>query len=451
MKTIFTLLTLLALTSVTTGFAQTTYTVNSNSSYSASCSNCVFNIADNVTLTIKNTGTCNGCTFNGGNIEVEHTITCQPCSFNDNNITLDNQSIKPNSNTTSFKNVVLTATGNSAIIANTAVTITNSVFTFNNNSYFNNSGGQLDISNSSLNFFGNAYFIANAGPVNLKNGSKLVVGNGLLASNAYIKMNGPALNIYDATSSIILSNYNNYYFNWGSYNSLSNNKTFTTTYPTTASTLNCGGAGQNACGMWGAPTVYGPSAFNFAGVASMNALLPVLLTNFAATTANNQVALNWTTQQELNAAYFSVERSAIGSAWENIGTVPAKGNATALSSYTYADAAPLNGAAFYRLVVVDLDGSKSYSSTKTVRALLVKEISFYPNPAINNVHISLNSTSETTIQLMNQSGQVLQEQKVAGNTALVSFNVQQYPRGMYILKVATADGTTQTGKLLVAR
>ncbi len=434
-------------------FAQTIYTINTSSSYPANCSNCTFNIAPGATLTISQAGTCSNCTFNGGIIAVQGTITCQPCSFNNNNITLNSQSINPNSGTTSFQNVVLTAKGASSITANTAVAITNSVFTFNDLSYFNNNGGQLDISNSTLNFFGNSFFNANAGPVNLKNASKLVVGNGLLSSLAYIKINGPALNIYDNASSVVLANLNNYYFNWSSFNSLINGKTYATTYPNAASKLNCGAAGQNACGLWSAPTVYGPAGFTSAGVASVNALLPVVLTDFSISNTNAQVALTWTTAQELNAAYFSVERSTDATSWQKIGQVTAKGNASVATRYSFTDAGPLNTLTYYRLVMVDRDGNKAYSDSKKIHASLVKGISFYPNPAIDKVTISLADADHaaTTIQLLNQAGQVLQQETAAANSSLVALNVQQYPRGLYLLKVSTADGTAQTSKLMIAR
>ncbi|MEO6316447.1 MAG: T9SS type A sorting domain-containing protein [Chitinophagaceae bacterium] len=449
MKTISTLFTLMILAA--TGFGQTTYTINTSGTYSASCTNCTFNIAPTATLTINQAGSCNNCSFNGGNIIVEKTITCQPCSFNGNNITMTDQAINPNSGTTSFQNVVVNAKGVSSITANTPVNITNSVFTFNGTSFFNNNGGTLEVSNSTLNFFGNASFVANAGPVNLKNASKLVAGNGPVASQASIKINGPALNIYDNASAVVLANNNNYYFNWSSYNAVGNNKSYATTYPNAPSTLNCGGAGQHACGLWSSPTVYGPAAATAAGMASTTALLPVILSNFGVIISNDAIVLAWSTAQESSAAYFGVERSANGTTWQKIGETAAKGNTTSTTRYTFTDASPLKSLGYYRLAMVDQDGKKTLSEIKAVNASPVKGISFYPNPAVDIVNVSINnSASETTVTLMNQSGQVLQERKAGANETTVSLPVQQYPRGMYILKVVAAGGAAQVSKLMIA-
>ncbi|MEO5685371.1 MAG: T9SS type A sorting domain-containing protein [Chitinophagaceae bacterium] len=452
MKKSYILFILLMLAAFNNSFAQTVYAVTANSSYPANCTNCTFNITSGKTLSISQGGSCNNCTFNGGNIVLEKTITCQPCSFNNTTIAMNDQSINTNSGTTSFQNVVLTATGSASIKANTAINISNSVFTFNGTGYFSNNGGQLDISGSTLNFFGNTYFNANAGPVNLRNGSKLVAGNGLLNSLAYIKLNGPALNIYDNTSSVILANYNNYYYNWNSFNSLSNNHSYTTTYPSAASTLNCGAAGQNACGLYSAPTVYGPSGLTYAGVAASSSLLPVVMSNFTVANTGSRVSLEWTTQQEINAAYFTIERSANSSNWEKIGAVPATGNTAFATRYTYADNGFPGTVAYYRLAMVDQDGSKTYSTIKAVHASLIKGISVFPNPAVDNVTVDLTGNStEVMIKLMNQSGQVLQEQKAGANTAMVSLSVQQYARGTYIIAVSAADGIQQTSKLMIAR
>lgn len=449
MKTIFTLLILVTLTN---SFAQTTYTVSSNLSYSSNCSNCTFNISTGVTLTINGSVNCNNCTFSGGNISIEKDMKCQPCSFSGNTISMNNQTLKPNSGTTSFTNTTFTVGGTGAIEANTAVTITNSVFTFNNTSYFNNNGGQLDITNSKLYFNDNTYFNANAGPVNLKSASKLVAGNGLLSSHAYIKMNGPVLNIYDNASSITMGNNNNYYFNWSAYNSISNAKTYATAYPNAANSMNCGGAGQNACGVWGAPTVYGPSSLGSTGAAVISSALPVSLVGFTVNATNdNNVVIDWTSLQEINTSYFAIQRSANGSTWDRIGVTAAKVNSSVPVKYTYTDKSPLNGVAYYRLQTVDRDGKIAYSDVKVIHASLVKGISFFPNPAVDYVNVALTgAASDITVKLINQSGQVLQERKGTAGAGTVSLNVQQYARGMYILKVTAADGTEQTGKLMIA-
>jgi hypothetical protein len=277
--------------------------------------------------------------------------------------------------------------------------------------------------------------------VNLKNSTDIFIGNGTNSSKAYIKMNGPALNIYD-NSGIGLGGDNNYYFNWGSYTAGSTN----TSISTANSTLNCGNSFANSCQN---PLVYGPVSLTASGLGTIS-VLPVLLTGFNANLSGNDVYVSWTTEQETNSDHFEIERSQDGVKWELIGTVAAKGNASTVSNYSFTDNAPLSGINYYRLKMVNIDNSYNYSDIKVVRTTAVSKISFFPNPAQSFVNVSLvQSENETSIQLLNISGQILKEQKVSGATT-VTFNVEQYARGMYVLRVMNSDGSSVSNKIVIA-
>jgi hypothetical protein len=196
--------------------------------------------------------------------------------------------------------------------------------------------------------------------------------------------------------------------------------------------------------------VYGPATINASGLGTF-AILPVSLSGFTAELTGNEVALSWTTEQETNSNYFSVERSQNGSTWEEIGTVAAKGNSSTVSQYGFTDKTPLSGVNYYRLKMVNIDNSFNYSGVQIVRTTAVKEISFFPNPATTTVNVSLESTENaTSIELMNISGQVLTAKRISGaNGTTISLDVTQYARGMYIVRVINADGSSTTSKLAV--
>src|SRR5882672_5447881 len=125
MKKICTLLLFVLMMLAYNSEAQTTYTVNSNTSwngtYPATCTSCTFNISTGVTLTIDKAITCATCTFNGGNISITQNVVCQPCAFSSNKITLTGKELKPNSSTSTFSSVTLSATGSADLLANTPV------------------------------------------------------------------------------------------------------------------------------------------------------------------------------------------------------------------------------------------------------------------------------------------------------------------------------------------
>jgi hypothetical protein len=349
MKKNFTLIIVLTMLMASSAKAQTTYAISSNTSWNTliggGCSNCIFNISVGVTLSMDKAMTCSTCTFNGGTIVISQDVVCQPCTFSGNNITLNNKQLKTNSSTNSFSNVTMTVNGTGDILANAAVNISNSTFTFNGTSYFSNNSTTLNMTASSMRFNGNAYFTANGGPVNLMSNSSLVAGDGTIASTAHIYMNGPTLNIYD-NSSVVAKNVNNYYFNWSAYNSPTNSKTYST-YP---NSFNCGGSNPHACN----PYAYGGVMLNSSGIAPAT-ILPVVLGEFYGEYSNNQVSLVWSTQNELNFDHFTMERCSDDFSWSEIGTVAATGDASG-SHYSFRDEAVFSANPNYRLRMTDKDG-----------------------------------------------------------------------------------------------
>lgn len=444
MKKICTLLTLVFLIAVHNSQAQTTYTVSSNTSwngtYGATCSNCTFNISAGKTLTIDKNINCSGCTFNGGNIYIIMDVVCQPCTFSGNNITLSNKELKPNSGTTSFSSVTLSATGAADLLANTPITITNSTFTFNNTSFFKNNGGQMDMTSSTANFYGDAYFLANAGPVNLKSTSRLVAGNGTISSTAYIKMNGPTLNIYD-NSSITIKNKNNSYFNWGSYNAASTGSS----YSTSTNSLNCGGANPHSCS---APNVYGCATLNASG-SSACSILPVSLNDFSAEYINNHVDLVWSTSEEINFDRFVVELSTDETNWYEIGTVYSKYSSIGNTYYFTDDAMPEN-TNYYRLKIVDKDGKVSYSKIISIEGrTAASKVNIYPNPVTNlTFNIKLPSADATVVNVFTMDGRLLFMTSFQGQTNYQVRLPESASSSKYLIVQVISKGQTNTFNIL---
>jgi hypothetical protein len=314
---------------------------------------------------------------------------------------MNNTALNLQSSDASFSGVIITIAGTGSINATAPVNMSNSVFTFSNNSFFLNNGGALTLTKSVMYFYNNSYFLANAGPVNLKSISSLVAGNGSTSSNAYIKINGAQLDIYD-NSFITLANTNNYYFNWNSYSSISNNKTYTTS----TNTMNCGRPGQNKCS---APNVYGPASVNLSGIISGN-VLPIVLSDFKASLINSQsVAISWTTQQEINSDHFTIERSGDSINWEAIGICNAKGNSSVISYYSFTDASPFNSINYYRLQMADMDGKTQSSNIIYVAiASIEKEAIIYPNPVTNlSFNLKVYTVEPVIVNVFSMEGRMI--------------------------------------------
>ncbi len=245
MKTIFTTIAYLIITAHL--HAGTVYSITSDKSWNGNfpsyCGSCIFNISAGVTLTLNTSATCNSCTINGGTVTLTHDFTFQQSTFINTTVNVGTYTFNLQNNGTNFSNAVVNVSGTGNFNPSGTLSISGSTFNFSGTSSFNNNGGQLDISSSNIYFYGNSFFNATAGPVNLNSSSQMIAGDGTVASKAYLLFNGPTLNLDDAGSALYIANLNNYYYNWGAYNSLSNSKT----YSATSNNKNRGRSGQNSC------------------------------------------------------------------------------------------------------------------------------------------------------------------------------------------------------------
>lgn len=164
--------------------------------------------------------------------------------------------------------------------------------------------------------------------------------------------------------------------------------------------------------------------------------LPLTLLQFQAENNGSLVQLQWQTSQEENTASFAVERSADGKTFTTIGTVKAVNNASFKNSYALTDAQPLNGTAYYRLKMIDIDGRFTYSQFVSVRNNYNAALQIAPNPASNVLYVQAKGKGQVTVQITDINGRILQQQRVmlTGNTSF-TVNIQQLLPGSYYLIV----------------
>lgn len=95
--------------------------------------------------------------------------------------------------------------------------------------------------------------------------------------------------------------------------------------------------------------------------------LPVTLTKFEAKPFSSGSLLTWGTAMEKNFDYFCVEASVDGVGFQQVGRVPARGgNSTGALSYSFTDSYQLDRITYYRLRIVDRDGTYSFSPVRIV-------------------------------------------------------------------------------------
>lgn len=164
--------------------------------------------------------------------------------------------------------------------------------------------------------------------------------------------------------------------------------------------------------------------------------LPVKLSFFnVKAESNSSVKLEWTTSFEQNTEIFEIERSNDNRNFTSVGKVVAQ-NLSAGKRYQYIDNTATNGENFYRLKIVDVDGSFSYSDVKSAIVENSHQIKVYPNPAKSVINII--SKEAQPFYVYDTNGKLVMQGKTnaGGNTQI---NITHLAAGIYFIKT---KGTT---------
>lgn len=175
--------------------------------------------------------------------------------------------------------------------------------------------------------------------------------------------------------------------------------------------------------------------------------LPVRLVNFDLYQENHHVALNWTTAEEVNFSHFEIEKTSDLKSWYTLHSTPSNGG----GRYSYVDAAFVTAPiTYYRLKMVDMDGSYSHSTVKSVRSSLSRDlVVFHPNPARNFLKYTAPEGEVKAISLYDVTG-VLKAGTQHFN-ASNTLDISGFADGIYLVDVQLNDGTSLRQKILIIK
>lgn len=169
--------------------------------------------------------------------------------------------------------------------------------------------------------------------------------------------------------------------------------------------------------------------------------LSVNLFNFDANLINRETVLDWSTENENNAAYFGLERSQNGLEFKEIGQRAAAGNSTSLINYQTIDKDPYIGVSYYRLRMVDIDGFYTYSSTKTIYNAPFELINLYPNPAENELFLQIGSprNMDVKLEIYDNLGKIVQAKEIVVKTGYytIGLDISALSQAIYRFKITT--------------
>ncbi|HEY8400775.1 MAG TPA: T9SS type A sorting domain-containing protein [Cytophagaceae bacterium] len=174
--------------------------------------------------------------------------------------------------------------------------------------------------------------------------------------------------------------------------------------------------------------------------------LPVKLIDFTASSHNDIVSLNWVTTAEKELSMYVVQSSTDAVSFTDLGVVQPGNRYEVLNTYTYKDFISNSNNRYYRLKMLNLDGTFEYSNI--ISASRNTLLHLYPNPASGALYIRSNETGRYNFYLYDNVGTKVLEQLILPESS--SVNIAHLPSSIYYYKFVDATGNVvQSGKVRV--
>lgn len=180
--------------------------------------------------------------------------------------------------------------------------------------------------------------------------------------------------------------------------------------------------------------------------------LPVEIVNFTAKRTDiGTVSLGFNTAKEESVDHFDIDRES-SSGWINSGSLRAK-NERLGADYSLLDDEAPSSSLTYRLIEVDLDGSRRLVGTTAVGPFGSSEAftaKVYPNPTSQTIHVILTGSSDDAgIMLYDALGKIVASRThISANS--VDIDASSLAAGFYWLEARSGDNNFRT-KVVVAK
>jgi len=184
-------------------------------------------------------------------------------------------------------------------------------------------------------------------------------------------------------------------------------------------------------------------------IEDLSGALPVKLIDFTVKKEQNSATMQWKTSEEINGDYFEIEHSANAKNWQVLDQVIAIGDTKELSKYSYSHQNIPIGINYYRLKMVDLDGTFAYSVIKSVLNKEENNLKIFPNPVTDRLFIESNYlTKITSVQINDIQGkQVIALTNNIRNGIVIS----SLSPGSYIVIIQQEDGSKSSKRFFVQK
>ncbi len=206
-------------------------------------------------------------------------------------------------------------------------------------------------------------------------------------------------------------------------------------------------------GLVNSGTVSAANFFRSWTLSSSNSPLPIQIGSYTDECVNGTALIKWTSESEINNAYYTVKKTVDNTHFETVGTIAGAGTSSMPNTYSLTDDSPYGGTSYYMLYQTDFDnvtnpvGSPiSFTGCNDEGITTVNGFN-----TTTGIEVRINSDSYLTvnISLVNMLGQVLLEENHAISKGYNEIQIDHnYTAGIYILNVRS-DKINYTKKLIL--
>lgn len=171
------------------------------------------------------------------------------------------------------------------------------------------------------------------------------------------------------------------------------------------------------------------------------AVLAENLLNFSGRQAAANIQLSWETTGESTTGYFMVQRSTDGIIYTAVQEVNVAGEESA-HTYTMTDMQVPSGVVYYRLQIVDIGGSVSYSQVISFNTGHQPTVNVYPRLITGNGLVTCTYPAPdggAWFSIVGVDGRIWQTVPLAAGTMQTTIDVSGLPRGNYFIVFTTPD------------
>ncbi|MCB9329435.1 MAG: T9SS type A sorting domain-containing protein, partial [Lewinellaceae bacterium] len=219
---------------------------------------------------------------------------------------------------------------------------------------------------------------------------------------------------------------------------------------------NPGGSGSIPCAMTGNvylvlitnyssdPTDISMNQTGGTAVPDCSIVMPVIIKSFNAVNKGNYNEVTWESSSEFNSHLYVLEKK-VKDQWISINEVESK-NRPYGANYSIKDPDVLKEN-YYRLKMIDYDGSTEYSTVIYVRGYVHDNLVLFPNPVMEKINFSIEGTEiygDIEIKIFNSTGELVKNLKMSLDSERNTIDSKDLKNGVYYIEITSSLDTWKT-------